>query len=108
MIRAAWSSDRPRLKLFDSVITPTVLYSLSTTPLTEAQLRKLDATQRKMLRRIVGWSRDDDESSEETGRRMKRLLEAGLKSYPIKDWSISRAARRESVMRKASDSDVSS
>eukprot|EP00959_Pyramimonas_sp_CCMP1952_P217036 4539173-Pyramimonas_sp.AAC.1 len=44
-----------RLRLFGSVATPSVLYSLTTTPLTQKDLDKLDALQRKMLRRIVGW-----------------------------------------------------
>lgn len=40
---------RLRLKLFDAVISPTVLYSLPTTPLTSSHLEKLDALQRKMM-----------------------------------------------------------
>ena len=50
-----------KLQLFDSVVSPTVLYGLYTTPLTATQLDRLDAVQRKMLRRIVGWVRDGDE-----------------------------------------------
>ena len=42
------------LRLFDSCISPSVLHSLSTTPLTGAQLQKLDATQQIILRKIVG------------------------------------------------------
>jgi len=38
-----------RLKLFDSVVSPTAVYSLGTTPLTSAQLERLDATQQRML-----------------------------------------------------------
>ena len=56
-----------RLKLFHTVITPAVCYSLATTPLTTAQLSKLDAVRRKMLRKMVGWVRFDDESWETTG-----------------------------------------
>ena len=80
-----------RLKLFDAVVSPTILYSLSTTPLTSAQVEKMDVTQRRMLRKIVGWIRFDDEDWEVIGRRMKTRLEAGLRQYPIKTWSERRA-----------------
>ena len=81
-----------RLKLFDCVISPTVLYSLCTTPLTTGQLEKLDATQRKMMRKIVGWQRFNDETWETTGRRMKERLNTALERQPVKPWS---QARRE-------------
>ena len=60
---------RLRLRLFDTVVTPVALYSLSTTPLTATQLEKHDVTQRKMLRKIVGWVRSTDETWAETGHR---------------------------------------
>ena len=44
-----------RLKLFESAITPTVVYSLETCPLTENLQEKLNVVQRTTLRRIVGW-----------------------------------------------------
>ena len=43
------------LKFFDAVITPTVLYGLTTCPLTTAQLSHLDVVWRRMLRSIIGW-----------------------------------------------------
>ncbi len=72
-----------RLRLFDTVVTPTAIYSLSTTPLTTIQLAKLDAVQRKMLRRIIGWIRFDDEEWETTGQRMKARLDAALHLCPM-------------------------
>jgi len=51
----------------------------------------MDVTQRRLLRKIVGWIRFDDEDWEVTGRRMKARLEAGLRQYPIKTWSERRA-----------------
>ena len=54
-------------------------------------MEKMDVTQRRMLRKIVGWIRFDDEDWEITGRRMKTRLEAGLRQYPIKVWSERRA-----------------
>ena len=89
-----------RLRLFDTVVSPTVLYSLSSTPLTSAQLGFLDTTQRKMLRRIVGWVRFADEDWELTGRRMKMRLENALQQYPVTTWSQARMSRRSHSLRR--------
>ena len=43
-----------RFKLFESIISPTMLYSLDTCPLTEVQKQRIDVTQRVMLCRMVG------------------------------------------------------
>ena len=88
-----------RLKLFHSVVTPAVCYSLSTTPLTSEQIGKLDAVQRKMLRKIVGWVRFDDEDWETTGRRMKARLEAALERHPVLEWSRARELARDRLLR---------
>ena len=90
-----------RLKLFDSVVSPTALYSLSTTPLTETQLQKLDGAQRKMLRKIVGWVRYEDEEWNITGSRMKQRLDAALTRRPVADWSAARDNQRARLIRKA-------
>ena len=89
-----------RLKLFDCVVSPTALYSLCTTPLTTGQLEKLDATQRKMMRKIVGWQRASDETWETTGRKMKAKLEAALQQQPVKPWSASRSELRQGLLAK--------
>ena len=94
-----------RLKLFDSVVSPTVLYSLSTTPLTETQLEKLNAVQRKMLRKIAGWVRHDGEEWSITGRRMKQRLDAALMRRPVAVWSEARGKQRERIIRKAAPSE---
>ena len=44
-----------RLKLFQSIITPTVCYSLDTCPLTEVLKSRVDVTQRVMFRSMIGW-----------------------------------------------------
>ena len=49
-------SSRLRLKLFDSVIIPTILFGLLTCPLTSNQLQKLEVVRNRMLRSIVGWA----------------------------------------------------
>ena len=66
-----------RLKLFQATVSPTVLYSLTTTPLTKSSVSRLDAQQRKMIRKIIGWHvRDEDWHA--AGSDMKRRLAATL------------------------------
>ncbi|CAK0811480.1 unnamed protein product [Prorocentrum cordatum] len=65
-----------RLRLFDSMVTPSVLCSLNTAPLTQKDLDELGAPQRKVSRRVVGWVRLEEEARQLTGHRMKRRLEA--------------------------------
>ena len=45
-----------RLKLFDAVISPTVLYGLDKAPMTAGMLAAEHALQRQMARKIVGRS----------------------------------------------------
>ena len=53
-------------------------------------ISKLDAVQRKMMRKLVGWVRFADKDWEITGQRMKARLEAALARFPIPDWSMVR------------------
>ena len=52
-----------RLRLLDVVITPTILYSLDTVPLTAALNKRLDVTLRCMIRKLLGWVQYDAEDS---------------------------------------------
>jgi len=66
-----------RLRLFDSVVSPTVLYGSETWTLTAEMARLLKTTQRRMLRTILGQGRrrtqrvleptSDDDKSEDLG-----------------------------------------
>ena len=78
---------RIRLKLFGAVITPTILYSLETCPLTENLQELLNIVQRTMLRRLVGWVCTNDDTWEERGRRMKNRMSSCLSRYHINEWS---------------------
>ena len=89
-----------RLRLFHSCVSPSVLYSLATTPLTSAQVEKLNATQRIMLRKIVGWVRWDEESWHEIGHRMKKRLERAMELYPMETWGEARDKHREHLIFK--------
>ena len=87
-----------RLKLFDTAVSPCLLYALETCPLTNAQLEKIETVKRKMLRKIVGWVRIDDESWQDTGSRMKQRLESALSQFYIEEWSSRIIARKEKLL----------
>ena len=87
-----------RLKLFVSVVTPSALYSLSSTPLTATQLGKLGATQRRMIRKMIGWRRVAEEDWAETGHRMKERLAASMARCPVQACSVTRNHQRQRLM----------
>ena len=78
---------RSRLRFFQSVITPTILYGLPACALTAQEMESLDILQRKMLRRIVGWVHVEPEEWCETMRRMRTRVDAALRLYPMEAWS---------------------
>ena len=80
-------SVKLRFKLFDSIITSTILYGLETTPLTQSLLDRIDIVQRTMLRRIVGWVCYAEDSWEDSGRRMATRLRRCRELHPLEDWS---------------------
>ena len=86
-----------RLRLFNAVVSPTVLYALDTAPLTKSMLIKLDATQRCMLRRMVGWTCYSSETWQERGHRMKIRLQQALSKFPVEDWSKTWSNRVQSL-----------
>ena len=62
-----------RMKLFNAVVTPTVLYGCGSWAMTQARMQQLRSTQRKMLRAILGKGRllvakavDSSDSSSDT------------------------------------------
>ena len=76
-----------RLRLFNSVVTPSALYGLTTAPLTEADFEKLAVAQRRMLRRIIGWSKLPDQIWEDVYRTLKKKLANGKAQVHIRDWN---------------------
>lgn len=79
-------SIKLRLKLFDSVVTPTILFGLTALPLHQSHLDKINVTQRKMLRKIAGWVRLPNEPWETTMKRMTDRVTNALQQWPIKKW----------------------
>ena len=90
-------SIKLRLRLFDAVITPTVLYALDTAPLSQALLNKLNTTQRCMLRRMVGWICYETDTWEERGRAMKQRMEKAMAQRPVDTWSLQWKTRRQAL-----------
>ena len=76
-----------RLRLFDAVVTPTILYGLAILPLSTSLLDEIEVAQRKMLRKIVGWVRVNEETWDSTMRRMKFRVNHALQQRPIMAWS---------------------
>ena len=89
-----------RLKLFKIAVSPAALYSLETCPLTQHQLEHLDIIQRKMLRKIVGFVYDTDDTWEEFGHRMNICLDSALKHVPIENWSTAIWNRKQKLLRR--------
>ena len=79
-------SVKLRLRLFDAVVTPTILFGLAVLPLSQVSLNKIEVVQRKMLRKIAGWVRIGNEPWEETMRRMKDRVSCALQQYPVMPW----------------------
>ena len=70
-----------RLKIFDSVIIPTLFFVLVTLPLSTKNINRLNSTVQKMLRAIVGWVRVSGEEWESTIRRMKIRIQNAMNIY---------------------------
>ena len=90
-----------RLRLLQTVITPTVLYGCSAWALTEAQKQKLQTTQMRMLRRIIGRRRKVEE---ETGdietwvswiKRTTEIAKTKMKEHKIQEWRDTADSRKE-------------
>ena len=75
-----------RLKFFDSIISPAILFGLTTVPLSAAQLSKLDIVRRRMLRSIVGWDPVVNGDWHDAMSIMNQKLQNAYRIYPTKSW----------------------
>ena len=80
---------RLRLRLFDAICSPTILFGSAVLPLNLKQRQSLDILQRKMLRLMVGWRRLPGEEWSETMTRMNIRVENACVQYPIASWETS-------------------
>lgn len=78
-----------RLRFFDTVISPAILFGLASLPLVASQLHRINIVQRRMLRSIVGWVALDGNDWRTVMRRMNDRLQAALELYPVCAWSDS-------------------
>ena len=66
-------SLRLRLKCFDSVVTPTILFRVLACVLNSNQLQQLEVVKNCMLRSIVGWAPVVDNDWHELMQKMNRI-----------------------------------
>ena len=83
-----------RLKLFSAVITPCILYSLITTPMLASDYEKIEVVQRKMLRRIIGFSKLNEETWESAFKRNNEKLARVMSIYPVGNWGDELVTRK--------------
>ena len=76
-------SIKLRLKLFDVIVSPVLLFGLSILPLCQSHLEKIDVVERKMLREIMGWVRLRTDDWEITMQKMLLRLKSASDHYPI-------------------------
>ena len=79
-------SIKLRLKLFDSVVTPSLLFGLHVLPISKISMDKIMVCQRKMLRKIVGWTRHPQDSWETVMRAMKIKIQNAMTRYYVRPW----------------------
>ena len=87
-------SLKKRLRLFDSTVSPCILYGLSVLPLTITALEKLARVQRRMIRKICGWDRKEDEPWSETMTRMNEKLRRVFKLFRMQFWDEAALVRQ--------------
>ena len=89
-----------RLRLFNAVITPTVLYGCSSWVLTESRTTSLRTTQARMLRCMLASRRRKDEEGQleswpEWIQRETHKCRELMKTHKISDWTEIQAKRKE-------------
>ena len=77
---------KDRIKLFDSVVTPCVLYGCGAWTLTVADEQKLTTTRRRMIRWMVCTPRDSEESWVEYIRRATHICEQLVEKHGSCNW----------------------
>lgn len=79
-------SIKLRLKLFDSAVTPSLLFGLHVLPISKISMDKIMICQRKMLRKNVGWTRRSQDSWEIVMRAMKTKIQNAMTRYYVRPW----------------------
>ena len=84
-----------RLKLFDSVVTPSALYACSTWTLRVADTQKVRTTWRKMMRNIFQVPRRDSESWVQYVKRSTRSVCLRAAQLRATDWVLTQTQRKQ-------------
>ena len=80
-------SIKLRMRLFESTVSPSLLFGLAILPLHASSMEKLNIVQRKMVRKIVGWVRLPEEPWENTMRRMGTRVNRVVGQSKMREWS---------------------
>ena len=75
-----------RLKYFDAMISPVVLFGLASSPLIPSQVQGVNVVQRRVLRAVVGWVGVDGNDWRDTMRRMNDKVKDALDIFPVSRW----------------------
>ena len=86
LLKRRGTSLKKRLRVFDSSVTPVVLWCAQTWTLTSDQKRRLSTTQRDMLRRFAGPRRRAEENWVSWVRRATWAAEAHAVESGVKPW----------------------
>lgn len=97
-----------RLRLFNAVITPTILYGSGSWVLTAKREQSLQATQMKMLRAIFGYKRKKDEAGEVEPwaswiKRVTDLVKMKIAEMKIPLWPLEARSRRNKWIARLGD-----
>ena len=72
-----------RLKYFDAMISPVVLFGLASSPLIPSQVQGVNVVQRRVLRAVVGWVAVDGNDWGGTMRRMNDKVKNVYDFFPV-------------------------
>ena len=86
-----------RLRLFDAVVTPTVLYGLISSPLNSHDYDRLAIIQRKMLRKMVGWVKLPDDEWNDVFRGLRMEIQKATDQYSIRMWADEMSLRKTNL-----------
>ena len=90
-----------RMRLFNAVVTPTILYGCSSWVLTASKEKRLQTTQMKMTRTILGRKRKVDEKTSDTetwiswAKRTTAEARETMKAHKISEWTQIIVERQE-------------
>ena len=89
-----------RLRLFDSIVSPCVLYGLSTALLTEKTMHSIGVIQRKMIRTMIGYVKLPGDDWADMYRKVNFKMETAFTSYPVCDWCETLRIRKSNLYGK--------